>query len=439
MPSSTPSSTLSFDAHALVIGVSAYQHLTRLSPKPDAQDMAEALADPALCAYPAANVRILLEEEATRARILEELTALGQRAGKDSTVFFYFSGHGGQLRTESGDSCFLMAVDSEATSIAGLTGSAISGAELSEKLRAIAASKLTVVLDCCSASGVADVRDATAAAAPALAATAAPATTAASLLPPLSAEVVGLLARGSGRAVLAASRADGYAYAMTESRNGLFTSHLLAGLRGQAPGHGGVIRICDLFHFVQQRTRADKSEQRPVFKAEIEENYPVALYLGGLAPQLALPPPPDTLRYDAFLSYSQHDRADADWVRNLVAPRLEQLGIKLCLEDRDFRLGRQRLREMERAVQESRYTVCVFSPAYLQGAFEDFQVMLAQHQATEERTPRFIPLLRRPCRPSLGARMLELLDVSDDRKVDAALQRLAVALREPLRGDGGGD
>lgn len=427
----------SFDAHALVIGVSAYQHLTPLSPKPDAQDMAEALADPALCAYPAANVRILLEEEATHERILEELTALGQRAGKDSTVFFYFSGHGGQLRTERGDDCFLMAVDSKATSVAELIDSAISGDELSEKLRAIAASKLTVVLDCCSASGVADVRDATASTAGALAApTAAPETkTAAALLPPLSAEVVGLLARGSGRAVLAASRADGYAYAMTESRNGLFTGHLLAGLRGQAPGHGGVIRICDLFHFVQQRTRADKSEQRPVFKAEIEENYPVALYLGGVAPQLALPPPPDTLRYDAFLSYSQKDRADADWVRNLVAPRLEQFGLKLCLEDRDFRLGRQRLREMERAVRESRYTVCVFSPAYLQGAFEDFQVMLAQHQATEERTPRFIPLLRKPCRPSLGARMLELLDVSDDRKVDAALQRLAVALREPLRGD----
>lgn len=430
MPSPTPS----FDAHALVIGVSAYQHLTKLSPKPDAQDMAEALADPALCAYPAANVRILLEEEATHARILEELTALGQRAGKDSTVFFYFSGHGGQLRTDSGDSCFLMAVDSKATSIAELTDSAISGAELSEKLRAIAASKLTVVLDCCSASGVADVRDATSA--PAASTTGAPATTtAAALLPPLSAEVVGLLARGSGRAVLAASRADGYAYAMTESRNGLFTGHLLAGLRGQAPGHGGVIRICDLFHFVQQRTRADKSEQRPVFKAEIEENYPVALYLGGVAPELALPAPPDTLRYDAFLSYSQKDRADADWVRNLVAPRLEQFGLKLCLEDRDFRLGRPRLREMERAVQESRYTVCIFSPAYLQGAFEDFQVMLAQHQATEERAPRFLPLLRKPCRPSLGTRMLELLDVSDDRKVDAALQRLAVALREPPRGD----
>ena len=414
----------SFDAHALVIGISAYQHLTPLPAKPDAEDMATALAAPTLCAYPVANVRTLLHAEATRERILAELTALAQRTSTGSTVFVYFSGHGGQAVLDGVPTCFLMAVDSKKSTLAELAATAISGPELSEKLRAIPASKLTVVLDCCAASGVAEVRDATALAA------ADPDD--ATLVPQLTPDVVGLLARGIGRAVLAASRADGFAYAMPQSRNGLFTGHLLDGLRGQAPGHGGVIRIFDLFHFVQQRTSAEKAQQRPVLKAEIEENYPVALYLGGAAPQLVLPALDDGFRYDAFLSFSQSERADADWVRNLVVPRLEQLGLKLCIEERDFRLGRQRLNEMERAVRESRYTVCVFTPAYLEGPFEEFQASLAQYQATEEKRPRYIPLLRRPCRLKLGTKMLELLDASDDRQVDPTLQRLAVALREPI-------
>jgi Caspase domain/TIR domain len=413
----------SFDAHALVIGISAYQHLSPLPAKPDAEDMATALAAPTLCAYPVANVRTLLQAEATRERILAELTALAQRTSAGSTVFIYFSGHGGQAVIDGAATCFLMAVDSKKSTLAELKATAISGPELSEKLRAIVASKLTVVLDCCAASGVAEVRDATALAA---------APDDAPLVPQLTPDVVGLLARGIGRAVLAASRADGFAYAMPQSRNGVFTGHLLDGLRGQAPGHGGVIRLFDLFHFVQQRTSAETAQQRPVLKAEIEENYPVALYLGGAAPQLVLPDPGDGFRYDAFLSFSQSARADAEWVRNLVVPRLEQLGIKLCLEERDFRLGRQRLREMERAVKESRYTVGVFSPAYLEGPFEDFQTALAQHQAVEQRSPRFIPLLRTPCHLSLITGMTQLLDVSDDRQVEPTLQRLAVALREPV-------
>jgi hypothetical protein len=407
----------SFDAHALVIGISAYREVTPLSPKPDAEDMAVVLADPQLCAYPPGNVRLLLQGEATRARILEELTALARRTTEDSTVFVYFSGHGGIASIRGADVCFLMAVDSKSGSVENLDTTAISGALLSEHLRAIPAAKLTVVLDCCHAAGVAEPRDGSSPGGAALSG--------------LSPDAVGLLARGNGRAVLAASRQNNSAFAMPDSRNGLFTGHLLAGLRGQAPGHGGVIRVCDLFHYVQQQTRAEWAEQRPVFKADIQENFPVALYRGGAAPRLELPAAPDAFTYDAFLSYSLRDRSDADWVRHVAAPTLEQLGLRLCLEERDFRLGARRLQEMERAVKSSRYTVCVFPPAYLEGPFEDFQSQLAQFQAVEGKSRRFLPLLRRPCRPELSVGMIEWLDVSDDRHVAAALLRLAVALRQP--------
>jgi len=359
---------------------------------------------------------VLLQEEAPRERILEELGVLAQRTSEQSTVFFYFSGHGGLARVKGAETCYLMPVGAKAETLAELNETAISGSALSALLRAIPASKVTVVLDCCNAAGVAEPRDVAVAAAPVW-------------TPKLSPGSVEVLGQGIGRAVLAASRADGSAFAMPDARNGIFTGHLLAGLRGGAVGVGGVIRICDLFHYVQERTRAEHRAQRPVFKADIEENYPVAMFRGGEAPALVLPTLADGYAYDAFVSCS---KGDLEWVRTKVVPSLEQLGLKLCLEDRDFRLGAQRLKEMERAVKTSRYTVCLFTPAYLTGPFEDFQQALARFQAVESRTRRFIPLLRKACDLSMGVQMTQLLDVTADREVDveAALQRLALALRE---------
>jgi hypothetical protein len=76
--------------------------------------------------------------------------------------------------------------------------------------------------------------------------------------------------------VLAASRADGRAFVKPGQRNGIFTRHLLDGLRGKASPAGGVIQICDPYSYVQERVIAEQPEQRPVFKAELEDNYVIA-------------------------------------------------------------------------------------------------------------------------------------------------------------------
>jgi hypothetical protein len=108
-------------------------------------------------------------------------------------------------------------------------------------------------------------------------------------------------------------------------------------------------------------------------------------------------------------------------------------GLKLCLEDRDFALGAARLDEIDRAVTQSRYTVAVFTPAYLAAAVDSYEAVIAAYSAVESRTPRFIPLIRRPCRLALHARMTEALDVSRDAEAPAMLQRLAMALRQAPR------
>jgi hypothetical protein len=405
------------DAHALTIGISRYHHITGLPVTRDAQDVAEVLREPSLGGYPAGNVRTLLEGDATRAAILAELEHLASCTTDRSTVFIYFSGHGGRAMAPAGEACYLMPVDGRDGSPEALADTAISGAELSAWLNRISAAKLTVVLDCCRAAGVAMPRDIEQGA----------------LVPELSGASLAPLAQGRGRAVLAASRSDGYAFVMPGARNGVFTGHLLDGLRGAACGAGGVIRVCDLFHYVQQRVVAEHGTQRPVFKAELEENYPVALFQGGTDAPVVVPAAGDGYAYDVFLSYRHSDRADRQFVVNVVAPLLERLGLRVCLEHRDFRLGTARITEMERAVTTSRYTVGVFTPSYLDGPFEELQADLARFQAAESRSPRFIPLLRRPCSLQLGVRMTALLDVTEDAEVDTALARLAVQLREPPR------
>jgi hypothetical protein len=137
--------------------------------------------------------------------------------------------------------------------------------------------------------------------------------------------------------------------------------------------------------------------------------------------------------YDAFVSYRRDDPVDAAWVEQVMVPRLEQLGLRLCLEHRDFRLAQPRIREIERAVARSRYTVAVLTPSYLDGGFEDLQALLSQHQSWEMRVARFIPVMRRTCRPPLGARTTSLLDLRLDLEVEAGLQRLARELRKPPR------
>jgi TIR domain/Caspase domain len=400
--------------HALAIGVSAYRHVRPLPRTFDAEDVATLLRDPQAGAYPPEQVRTLLEGEATKDGLLAALDELAARCPEDGTALMYFSGHGGRASGGTGGECYLLPFEARGESDEALAETALSARELGERLRAIRAARLTVVLDCCRAAGVADVKDAV------------PLAVDGKLAP----GALAALATGRGRAVLAGSRADGFAFVNEGDRNGIFTRHLLEGLRGAAGGVGGVVRVCDLFHYVQQKVAAEVPGQRPVFKAELEENYPLALFRGGAAPPVVLPPSGDGFRYDAFVSY-RREEPDKAWVEKQLVPRLEGLGVRLCLEKRDFRLGAARLREMERAVEESRYTLAVLSPGYLDGAFEDFQALLAQHQATEAKAPRFVPLVREDCRPRLGIRTVWGLDMRDEEEFGPNVERLAVRLREP--------
>lgn len=394
-------------AHALVIGITQYQHIPPLPRVADAEDVAGVLCDPAACCYRAANVTLLRETEASRARIIDALDELVRRTGTDSTAVVYFSGHGG--RSVSGGDSYLIPVDGRWGSPNELEDSAISSRVFGAKLAAIGAARLLVVLDCCHAADLANAKDVQ------------PPTWA----PDLTDDALGQLARGRGRIVMAASRGDGAAYVMSGARNGLFTEHLLAGLRGAAGRGDGFIYVQDLYDHVQRNVVARNPAQRPVMKAEIEDNFVVALCKA--APALAAPQPSE-LAYDALVVAATHER-DQSWAISTVVRRLEESGLRVCVETRDAELGRARIREIERMVATSRYTLPVLTPRFSAGGFEELQSMMALHLGVMQGQARLIPIVREPCEASLAVQMLVHLDMIRDENVAPGIDRLVQTLR----------
>ena len=86
----------------------------------------------------------------------------------------------------------------------------------------------------------------------------------------------------------------------------------------------------------------------------------------------------DHYSYDVFVSY-RHREPDMGWVRHTLVPRFEAEGLRVCLDIHCFQLGRPLVTEMARAVEESRYTLAILSPAYLESNFTELENILDDH------------------------------------------------------------
>src|SRR5436190_17093267 len=195
------------NAHALVVGIDDYQHLTKLPRVKDAEHVAQFLADPAHCGYAPENVRLLRDAQATGGALRQALAELAQRCDKKSTFFLYFSGHGGRIDAGPHAGQYLLPVDAVYPSDADLARTAISGAELTTALNAIPARKVVIAFDCCHSGGIGQPRD----------------LTTPPLRPGLAEDYYDALRAGRGRAILAASRGTEVAFVIPGADYGLFT------------------------------------------------------------------------------------------------------------------------------------------------------------------------------------------------------------------------
>jgi hypothetical protein len=393
------------NAHAIVIGVSQYRRVRPLLSVADAEGVAGVLRDPGAGGYDPASVVLLQESDATRDQILDELDRLGQKAGPDATVLVYFSGHGGSW--PGGDS-YLVPIEGDWSSHDRLEATAISGRQLGDRLAAIRAERLTVILDCCHAAGPAPPRS-----------------TGDAWVPAIASAALERLA-GRGRVVMAAAR-SGAGLHVAGARHGLFTEHLIAGLRGAAGGSDGVVRVLDLYRHVERNVVARFPDQRPVLNAEPEDNYAVARCPSAVRPAPTTAAAPSDFVYDVLLVYAP-DHRDRGWARVFVQ-LLEERGVRVCTEELDAEPGSHRPPELERLVSTSRFTMPVLTPRFSAGRFQELQSVLTGQLGVEDGIARLIPVVREPCEARLRLRSLVHLELIRDETVLPGIERLVTTLR----------
>ena len=406
------------NAHALIVGIANYQ---KINPLPatvlkDAQDIYNLLVSPNYGGYVPDNVQLLLDSQATQANLREALSSIAQKSDVDSSVVIYISSHGGQVDFGPHAGEYLLPVDADCTSGTSLAQTAIAGTDFTEALRAITARKLVVLFDCCHAGGIGQPKDANAPV----------------VKGGLSDSYYDRLKQGTGRAILASSRSTESSYVIPGADNSLFTQHLLAGLQGGIASDDGLIRIFDLFEYVQPKVTSDQPNQHPIFKAELEENFPVALYLGG---QKGVVPKVEAgFRYDAYISYVDAE-PDTTWVWDTLVPKLEDAGLKIAISGDVEEPGVARVVNIERGIRQAKRTIIVLSETYLRDNMAEFENTLGQTMGIQEGTYRLLPVKsmtldssRLPTRLS----MLATLDLSHPRRAEREFQRLVQSLKSPL-------
>jgi hypothetical protein len=257
--------------HALIIGVGSYRfapHLNVPITVADAEAVAAVLRDPRFCSYPADQVTLLADGNATREGILAALADLAQRTTPDDTVLLFYSGHG-EYSADGG--YYLTTHDTRFDQGGGVTGTALSQVDLIDALRKIKGQRVLVLVNACHAGELSPILGA---GQPAVVGQPFPQQTAAALL-----------ATGSGRIIITACREQQVSY-IGPGPLTIFAQALTDGLRGQGvSGRAGFISAFDLYTHLYFAVR-EAVEQRvpPALRQQHGPQEPELTVLKGVGP-----------------------------------------------------------------------------------------------------------------------------------------------------------
>lgn len=241
---------------AVVIGISKYKD-SRIAPLRYAASDARSFHDWLVSAqggqYAPAMVRLLTDADATGANIKKALFEWLTQAIAEDTVTIYFAGHGSPQSPDHPENLFLLPYDTQYDSVA-TTGFPMWDIETALK-RFIRAKKVIVITDACHAGGVGQEFDASRRAGRGLTVT------------PMSSTLQGLSKISDGICIMSASDDNQFSQegAQWGGGHGVFTFHLLEGLKGKADyNKDGFVTLGELIPFLSENIRREtRNAQSP--------------------------------------------------------------------------------------------------------------------------------------------------------------------------------
>jgi uncharacterized caspase-like protein len=229
------------NSHALIIGVNQYQ---KVSPLEYACSDAVAVADvlKTRFGFPEANIRLLLDAQATRSNVLDGFLqfASDSKVTDDDRLVVFFAGHGHTVSGRRGETGFLVPVDGAPGNLATL----IRWQELTHGADLIRAKHILFLMDACY-GGLALSRKP---------------------LAPGSMRFLRDMMMRYSRQVLTAGKADEPVADAGGTRPGhsIFTSYLLDALEGAAETQDGIISANGVMAYVYENVGRDsRSNQTP--------------------------------------------------------------------------------------------------------------------------------------------------------------------------------
>lgn len=132
--------------------------------------------------------------------------------------------------------------------------------------------------------------------------------------------------------------------------------------------------------------------------------------------------------YDVFISYSSKDK---DWVRGELLKRIEDAGLKVCIDFRDFKPGVSALINMQNGARHSRRLLPVITENWFTSEWTFFEGLMAGRKAPAGLSQRIVPLRLRRCPFPDDADFIAALthvDFTEDADLDLAWRQLLTAL-----------
>jgi uncharacterized caspase-like protein len=197
-------------------------------------------------AIPDNQVRILIDEDATRENVLENLTDIFAQAGPNDLVIFYFSGHG--------LNGYFLPIDFDGYN------NKLSHEEIAAVFQQCKAKYKLCLADACHSG---------------------------SLLAMRSTEVESTLNQFysvlsttvSGTALIMSSKSEETSLESSGLRQGVFSHFLIRGLKGEADNNlDNIVSVGEIFEFVYAKVRDYTAKrQSPVIKGNYDPSMPVAV------------------------------------------------------------------------------------------------------------------------------------------------------------------